>query len=113
MFREYVLSNWSKFKLLIVLLSLLVALLGLSATIYHTFLGYLDTINPFYSDYFLGAIIGIFWAGGSGFVSLCFLYTFGKELPNKYYIVLFVLSLISLLPCVVYFIAVILSVLIT
>jgi hypothetical protein len=113
MFLEPVLSNLGKFKLLIVLLSLLLAFFGLGVSVYFAVLGYLDTVNPAYSEYFIGVAMGIFWAGGSGFVSLCFLYFLGRELSDKNHRILLVGSITSICPCVVYFISVIVSVVFT
>jgi hypothetical protein len=113
MFMELVLSNLSKFKLIIILLSLFVSLLGLSLTVYSLIQGYLHTGNPFYSEHFIGAAMGMFLAGGSGFVSLCFLYFLGRELSNQYHRIFLVGSLISIFPCAMYFIVVIVSVVLT
>ena len=101
-------SKWGKVKLLIAALGLLIGLLGIIGAVYYIVQEYIQFHTFGHSEYFIGAAIGIFWAGWAGFVSYLFLYFLRKEMPVNINMILTRISIIYIVPTVIYFLVVIL-----
>jgi len=97
---------WSKLKLLISSLALLVSLSGIVGAGYYLSQEYLSSNTFGQSEYSVGVILSLFWAGGAGFVGFLFLMSLRNEMSEKLNRALLTTAIIFIAPCVIYYLVV-------